>query len=287
MSLTASSAPGSDTAPLGISPGSPAPGKIGAVKAPPTPRPASLPLQALRYGRLIAHLLRGALTVILVFGWASPARRRTLRQAWSARLLAILGLKLEVSGEPLAPGSLLVANHISWVDVFAINAVAPAAFVSKAEVRRWPLIGWLAARNETVFLRRGSRGHARIVNGEIARILADGGLVAVFPEGTTSDGSHVLHFHGALLQPAIEAGKPVQPVVIAYLGENGHPSQAAGYHGDITLARSIATLISTQALTARLACLPAHPTHSSDRRALSAQVHQAIVHSYQAFCRLD
>ncbi|MDY0011836.1 MAG: lysophospholipid acyltransferase family protein [Rhodocyclaceae bacterium] len=247
------------------------------MKAPPTPRPASLPLQALRYGRLIVHLLRGALTVILVFGWASPARRRTLRQAWSARLLAILGLKLEVSGEPLAPGSLLVANHISWVDVFAINAVAPAAFVSKAEVRRWPLIGWLAARNETVFLRRGSRGHARIVNGEIARILADGGLVAVFPEGTTSDGSHVLHFHGALLQAALDTSHGVQPAALSYRDQMGQRALAPAYTGDTTLKQCLAAIVRSQGLVARITIHPTIPASpQSDRKRISRQAREVI-----------
>ena len=97
-----------------------------------------------------------------------------------------------VSGTPLIERGLLVANHVSWVDIFVVNALTPAAFVSKADVRQWPVIGWLAAVNETVFLRRGSRGHARVINEEIAERMRAGRHVALFPEGTTTDGSHVL-----------------------------------------------------------------------------------------------
>lgn len=240
-------------------------------------RPAPLPLRAWRYTRLGLHLAQGALTVALVFGWASPARRRSLRQAWSAQMLAILGMRLEVQGEPFAAGSMLVANHISWLDIFVINALAPAAFVSKAEVRAWPLIGWLAARNDTVFLRRGSRGHARIVNAEIAGILAAGGHVAVFPEGTTTDGSHVLHFHGALLQPALEAGHPVQPVALAYAAADGRRSYAPAYDGDVSLGQCLAAIIGERGLVAGVRVAPALAADvCSDRRALALLTREQI-----------
>jgi len=255
---------------------------IGPVNPPRLPHapihPASLPLRLWRYARLGLHLAEGALTVALVFGLSSAARRRTLRRHWSARLLAILGMRLEVRGEPIAAGSMLVANHVSWVDIFVINALAPAAFVSKAEVRHWPLIGWLSAHNDTVFLRRGSRGHAKIVNGEIAGILGAGGHVAVFPEGTTTDGSHVLHFHGALLQPALDAGHPVQPVALAYLGADGRRSSAPAYDGDISLGQCIAAMVGERGLTVRVQVTPPLPAEAAtDRRALALLTRERIV----------
>ena len=147
-----------------------------------------------------------------LFRICGDRRRLLLKQTWSAAILDALGIELEADLTHAVPGALLVANHISWVDIFVINAALPSAFVSKEEVRRWPVIGWLAAKNDTVFLRRGSRGHARIINDQIAGILAQGKHVAVFPEGTTSDGRCLLHFHAALLQPALAAGRPVLPV---------------------------------------------------------------------------
>lgn len=254
---------------------------IGPVKSPSPVRAPShrapLPLRAWRYTRLGLHLVEGALTVGLIYGFASPCRRRALRRSWSARLLAILGIRPEVEGGAVTPGSMMVANHISWIDIFVINAVAPAAFVSKAEVRNWPLAGWLAARNDTVFLRRGSRGHARIVNKEIADILAAGGHVAVFPEGTTSNGSQVLNFHGALLQPALDAGHPVQPVALTYLDAEGMRCYAPAYDGDISMGQCIAAMIGEPRITARVYVTPALPADAAtDRRALAHLVRARI-----------
>ena len=178
----------------------------------------------------------------------------------------------------MRPGSLLVANHISWVDIFVINALAPSAFISKAEVREWPLIGWLAARNETVFLRRGSRGHARQVNAEIAALLDAGRTVAVFPEGTTTDGSRVLGFHAALLQPALSAGHPVQPVALSYHRPDGSPSRAPAYDGDIRLGECLAAIVAERGLVARVQSAAALAAgHDSDRRGVAQAAREAIV----------
>ena len=151
-----------------------------------------------------------------------------------------------------------------------------AAFVSKAEVRSWPLVGWLAAKTGTVFLRRGSRGHAKIVNAEIDAILNAGKNVAIFPEGTTTDGTHLLHFHGALLQPAVETGRPVQPVAISYHAADGRRSLAAAYVGETTLLQSLQAILAAPALEARVAALPALPVAGSTRRELAPAARAAI-----------
>lgn len=169
----------------------------------------------------------------------------------------MLGIRLETSGAGIAPSSLVVANHVSWLDIYAINAAQPVAFVSKAEVRSWPLIGWLAARTDTIFLMRGSRGHAKIINAEIASLLDTGKCAAIFPEGTTSDGTTLLHFHAALLQPAIEAGRPVVPIALSYHALDGRPSQATAYAGDTTMLQSLWAVVSEAGLIVRLSVAPA------------------------------
>lgn len=214
--------------------------------------------------------------MLAVFPFVRAERRLRIRQRWSQSLLDGLGITLHAGGHPIQPGCLLVANHISWIDVFVINAIAPAAFVAKAEVRGWPLIGWLAARNETVFLRRGSRGHARIINAEIADLLDAGRNVALFPEGTTTDGSHLLHFHGALLQPAIEAGHPIQPVALTYHLPDDRPSRAPAYVGDISLARCLANIVAANGLVARLGACPPIGTGHANRKELAREAHRAI-----------
>lgn len=182
-----------------------------------------------------------------------------------------------MDGAPLLPCGLLVANHISWVDIFVVNAITPVAFVSKADVRQWPLVGWLAASNETVFLRRGSRGHARIINEEIAARMRAGRHVAVFPEGTTTDGTQVLHFHAALLQPAIATGHPIQPLALRYLTPAGEHTRAAAYDGDVTLADCLASIIATPRITAQVRIAPDIPTTDAHRREIASSAREAIV----------
>lgn len=180
-----------------------------------------------------------------------------LKQRWSADILRALGIRLAIHSKTVPGATLVVANHISWLDIFVINATFPAAFVAKADMRRWPLIGWLAAQNDTIFLRRGSRGHARLIQAEIVAKLSAGKPVVIFPEGTTTDGSQVLRFHSALLQPALATGYPVTPLALSYHCPDGQRSLAPRYDGDISLGASLANLLACQELEARLtACSP-------------------------------
>ena len=221
-------------------------------------------------------MICGAGVALLVFPWCGDRRRLRLRQSWSAALLDTLGIDLQADLSEVVPGALLVANHISWIDIFVINAALPAAFVSKEEVRHWPVIGWLAAKNDTVFLRRGSRGHARIINEQVAAILGAGKHVAVFPEGTTTDGRGLLHFHGALLQPALAAGRPVLPVALSYWETNGERSLAPRYDGDVSLADCTRAIIGRRRLVARLVVAAPCGLSGEDRRQVAAAARAAI-----------
>ena len=231
--------------------------------------------------RVALIILSGVMTSAFVYPLVSDVWRARLKQRWSRVLLGIVGLRLDARLEHAIPGSMLVANHISWIDIFVINSVMPAAFVSKADVRQWPVIGWLAATNETVFLKRGSRGHARQVNEEIAAKLKAGKYAAVFPEGTTTDGTHILNFHGALLQPALAAGCPVVPVAISYWDENGERSLAPRYDGDVSFVECLSSIAGQRFLTARLQTLPALGLAGEDRRVVATQARQAIIDAAQ------
>jgi len=192
-------------------------------------------------------------------------------------VLDALGIEVEADLTHAVPGALLVANHVSWLDIFVINAALPAAFVSKEEVRRWPVIGWLAAKNDTVFLRRGSRGHARLINEEIAAILGRGKLVAVFPEGTTTDGRSLLHFHAALLQPAIACGHPVQPLALQYRTPDDRFSRAPAYDGELSLGECIANIIAAPRTVARITvAAPITTADGADRRTLATRTRAEI-----------
>lgn len=202
--------------------------------------------------------------------------RRRLKSSWAIALLDTLGVEVEADLTHAVPGALVVANHISWIDIYVINSVLPAAFVSKEEVRHWPLIGWLAAKNDTIFLRRGSRGHARIINQQVADVLAQGKYVAVFPEGTTTDGTHLLHFHAALIQPALAAGRPVLPVGISYWELDGQRSLAPRYDGSISLGQCTRAILGRKRLIARLATTPLRGLNGEDRRQVAAAAREAI-----------
>lgn len=213
---------------------------------------------------------------MLAYPLASHQRRLQLKQRWSRQTLDILGIELDAILGGIEPGSLVVANHISWVDIFVLNAARPVAFVSKSEVRDWPLVGWLTSQVDTVFLRRGSRGHARIVNAEIDALLNTGKDVAIFPEGTTTDGTHLLGFHGALLQPAVETGRPIQPVALSYETPDGRRSLAPAYVGETSLLECLDAILANPGLVARVRTTPALPTVGRNRRELAHAARSAI-----------
>lgn len=229
----------------------------------------------LRLTRCGVHLAAAAGIVALVHPFAKRGLRARLKQHWSRQLLEVLGIRLRVCGGPA--GTLLVANHVSWLDIFVINACAPAAFICKADVRRWPLIGWLCSNTETIFIERGKRNAALHTLREMRARLQSGATVAVFPEGTSTDGRTVLPFHSALLQSAVDTESAVQPVAIRYEGSAGMHSRAPAYYADIGLWQSLKAIARAEDLVARADFLPPlQPTTSSDRADLARQVHCLI-----------
>jgi len=190
----------------------------------------------------------------------------------------MLGLRLDKVGSGGTVRGLLVANHISWLDIYVINALAPAAFVAKDDVRGWPLIGWLCANTETIFIARGSRAATQETRERIVDQLRAGTPVAVFPEGTTTGGERLLPFHGALFQGAIDAGAPVVPLALRYVDCDGNPSRAPAYDGDITLWQSLLAIARAGGLTAQLRVLAPLSSADTDRRHLAAHSHRAIAY---------
>jgi 1-acyl-sn-glycerol-3-phosphate acyltransferase len=248
-----------------------------------------------RLSRTTLHLADGMLTVALIYPFIKQDTRLALKQRWSKKLLTILGITLKVGAgdtprskypwgaangaTTVDPTGLLVANHISFLDIFIINAWAPAAFVAKEDVRSWPLLGWLSARTDTIFMQRGSRRAAHLAREHLVDQLRLRQLVAVFPEGTTSAGHTVQPFHSALFQSAIDAAAPVIPLALRYFdGQNHQPSHAADYVGDMTLIGCLWSLATSTGLIAQLEPLPALASRGLDRRHLSAHAHHAVAH---------
>jgi 1-acyl-sn-glycerol-3-phosphate acyltransferase len=232
---------------------------------------------AWRLVRLVLHLVQGLVTCALVFPWASDSVRERLIRRWSARLLGICRVRLErVAGEDSLAHALIVANHISWLDIFVINAVHPCRFVAKAEIRAWPVLGWLVAQAGTVFIARGNRRDLRHIFKGLVDALAERRRVAFFPEGTTASQGTLLPFHANLFEAAIDAAVPVQPVALAYLDGAGAWHTAVDYTGETTFVDSIVRILGGEPVTARLACLAPIPAAGAHRRELAQAAHDAI-----------
>jgi 1-acyl-sn-glycerol-3-phosphate acyltransferase len=207
---------------------------------------------AVRLLSIAAQLAWGLAAAALVFPLASRSFRLALRRSWAAGMLRAAGLELRVEGAAIVPGALLLANHVSWLDVLVLASCTSATFVAKSEVRRWPMIGWLAERGETLFIRRASGRSLLQVKNRIAELLRAGRGAALFPEATTSDGSGALPFRSGLLQAALDGGRPVQPVAIAYCDEYGERSAAAAFVDGMSLWQSIVAVCGSGRITARL-----------------------------------
>ncbi len=229
-----------------------------------------------RIARLATHVATGCSRVAVLYPLLSDRTRRKIRARWSRQLLQMLGIELQAGGPLPRPGQLLVSNHISWVDVFVINAISPLGFVCKDEIRSWPVLGWLVARNDTVFIRRSSRSSAGEVRRQLVGSLACGRSVMVFPEGTTTDGRSMLPFRAALFQAAIDAGRPVKPVRLSYLDHTGELSDATTFIGDTTFWQSVCRIARAPRTLARVDLLPAVPTGGQTRRDLALTAHTRI-----------
>lgn len=227
----------------------------------------------------VLHALHGALICALLFPRMDTQQRMQRVGWWSARMLRVLGIRLEASGTVHTGPLLIVANHVSWLDILAINAVQPARFVSKSDVRDWPFLGWLVACGGTLFIERERKRDALRVVHQIAEALGQRQVIAVFPEGTTSDGRSVLPFHANLLQAAIATEAPVQPIVLRYRDDLSAVSAAAAYIGDTSLLQSMWWIAGARGLVVRVQVQPAQGTRHLDRRALGEHLRECIAAS--------
>ena len=165
-----------------------------------------------------AFLVFGALACALTFptDWNKPGltRRRNFIRWWLSVLARLIGIRIQVSGAPTESTALVVSNHISWMDIVIIGSTRPVSFLSKIEIARWPIVGYLARKAGTLFINRGDG--ATVATRLIGERLQAGVDVAFFPEGTTSDGTAIHRFHPRLFTSALEARVPVQPVFVTY-----------------------------------------------------------------------
>lgn len=235
--------------------------------------------------RVLLHLLQGLATSAFVFPFASPARREVLVRNWSAALLRILRVQLDarfVDGAPSQRNALVVANHVSWLDIFVVNAVQPCHFVAKADIRNWPVLGWLCEKAGTIFIARGRQREVRRVQEGLVVGILRGQRIAFFPEGTTSAQGELLPFHSNLFEAAITAGVPVKPYALRYLDAQGALHPAANFVGETTFVDSLMMILKARGMRAQLIELPLIDGTGLQRRELAQQARLAIADALQA-----
>ncbi len=226
---------------------------------------------------LVFHLLL-AILKCAIFPLLPTKVRKKMVQSWCIRLLRILKVKVIIHGDPsILFGTkpyLLVANHISWLDIHIINSIRPVIFVAKADVSKWPIFGYLASMLGTIFLKREKLSDIKRVIQLMKEKLINQEIVAIFPEGTSTDGKSVLPFKSNLFESAHQAQVDVLPITIQYK-ENNEYSNRAAFIGDMELIDSIKNILKSNHLVVHVHLSDGLPSHLS-RQELATQAHQLV-----------
>jgi 1-acyl-sn-glycerol-3-phosphate acyltransferase len=236
---------------------------------------------------VVLHILKGlAICTFILPGSASSSQQKWIKR-WSCELLDICRVRMEMidrDGLPLAPKNVapdtkhnvLVANHVSWLDIFVINAMEPCRFVAKSDIRDWPVLGYIARSVNTVFIARGKARDVRNAFHNLVESLKAGDRVAFFPEGTTSAQGAILPFHANLFEAAIDANVPVQPVALRYLDPQGKLYSGANFIGDMGFVESLLIILKGPTIRAQIIVLPSISSDIGNRRMLALTTHDQI-----------
>lgn len=224
-------------------------------------------------------LLYGMAEMFFLFPFYSKQRKLRAIQLWSLRVLASCGLRLRTHGRlpESGHGQMMICNHISWLDIMAINGAFPGRFIAKDDVAKWPMVGYLATRAQTVYVSRkkGAGGNSAKIR-HVTEALRQGDTVTLFPEGTSTEGRSILPFKTSFFQAAFEADVPLIPVLCRYPNADGSsPNPAMAYHGDISLWQSIKTIIRQPAGTAELYFSDPVPP-GGDYRETAREIHRLL-----------
>ena len=237
--------------------------------------------QIYRLFALVLLVLLGTVLTILISppGKNGPpgALHIDLRRWWLKQATRVIGLRMKVLGEEHPGAALWVANHISWLDIPVIGAAGKVGFLSKAEIRQWPVIGWLAEKSGTLFIDRGGKNASQDATEKISGQVLGGRNVLVFPEATTTDGSDVKRFHPRLFAAAIDHKLCVQPVSIRYLDKQGQRHTRAPFINNESFMPNLLTILGEPSIVAEVTFLPALVSGDfSARRQLADLAHSQI-----------
>lgn len=232
--------------------------------------------------RVFVHLAIGLTVCGVVFPLSSAGFKEKLIRWWSGAMLAICQVEVRFQNQgDAAPGQrvLVVANHVSWLDIFLLNSLRPCHFVAKADIRSWPILGWLSQKAGTIFLARGKQREVRRIYEGLVHQIAAGKHIAFFPEGTTAPQGTILPFHANLFEAAIEAQVPIQPFAIRYVDAHGKLHHAVDFIGEMTFAESMNLILRGGKITAELTQLPLISSDNAHRREVAQAARLAVAQS--------
>jgi 1-acyl-sn-glycerol-3-phosphate acyltransferase len=235
----------------------------------------------IKYLKLLAAFAHAFVILWFKFPHASREQKLSHIQTWCRHVLAVLGVRIDVAESSAAINfqnpQLLVANHVSWLDVLVIQAMHPCVFVAKSEVRTWPLIGSMAKACGVVFVDRSSSSSARKMVDDVASALHHGYCVAGFPEGTSSEGYGVSLFHANIFEAAIHRDVEVVPLALRYIDLNsGALCLKAAFVGEIGLIESLHQVLSTKGVFARIQIGQVLSPQGHSRRTLAHLSHRSV-----------
>ncbi|HXF79574.1 MAG TPA: lysophospholipid acyltransferase family protein [Usitatibacter sp.] len=228
---------------------------------------------------MACHAALAVVLLSLVHPRLAAPRRRALLGWWSGKLLRILNVTTRVEGEPPGAherGALVAANHVSWLDIFLVSSVRPTRFIAKSEIRDWGIVGWIADRAGTLFVRRDQLRDTARINALVHEALAGGDCVGLFPEGITTEGDVLLRFHTALFEPAVANQAHVHPAAIRYERPDGSLCREVSFRGERTFTQSISLIIGEPAVVARISFAPIVETRGAHRREVAGAAQARI-----------
>jgi 1-acyl-sn-glycerol-3-phosphate acyltransferase len=223
-------------------------------------------------GLIIAAGIFPAVNILYSSGHAK-IKRDKLKTRWLHWFSIIIKLQVNKDGELPVPGSLLISNHISWLDIIVIGQYLPANFVAKSDISNWPVIGYLARQAGTIFIRRGDKQHIRTTSEKMAWLLKQNSNIIAFPEGTTTPGIEVLNFHSSLFQPALLTKSIIQPVALQYQGE---AKEHAPFIGDDGFIPHLIKILTLDKIEVQLSFLPIIHSSGKSRNEISLETRDLI-----------
>jgi len=232
---------------------------------------------------LVLHLVIGLpITLVMINPLSARVTVRGERldhgviRVWSATMMRIFGFQLRRYGTPLPGAALFVANHVSWIDIVLMHSQRMMGFVAKAEIARWPIVGWVASQGSTIYHHRGSNDSLAGVMHQMVERLQSGQAVGVFPEGRTTHGDAIGTFHARIFQPAVVANVPAQPVALKY-GPRGDAQTIVAFAEKENFLQNFLRLLGEPARVAEVHFLEPVAPNEDGRRRMAESCRERII----------